>query len=350
MTASAENPYRDALKGLTLPDPVKAFFDWCIERDNIRRKREAGEPPPWTQDPVFQKGRFLNVFREDDKGSKAVLKFATPVKDSTTDLIHALFFARWCNQYSTLMALDPALLTKPDALRHALLHDVPQPWFSDVYPVVPAHWEGKEYNRLDAAIDLFPLCRSFLEQSIRQSRDNPGSILLAPVGERIKVRGHSSNAARLAPPGGAESDETPPVVPRRQRIEMRGQSQPGGNVITATNLINAQFKMTNDFPIFMAVIDLAWFKPDLISPDSPVPTGIGAAPFLDLLQKHLNCANHHETEQRMIDLQPKYWPAARRKLCPIDIEYACCECRKYYSYITGTKKFEGRNLFTPSRP
>ena len=31
----------------------------------------------------------------------------------------------------------------------------------------------------------------------------------------------------------------------------------------------------------------------------------------------------------------------------IDIEYLSCECRKYYSYVNGTKKFEGKNLFTP---
>ena len=49
----------------------------------------------------------------------------------------------------------------------------------------------------------------------------------------------------------------------------------------------------------------------------------------------------------MIELQTTYWPTARRKLQPIDIEYISCECRKYYSYVNGTKKFEGKNLFTP---
>ena len=69
------NPYQDSLAGLEIADPVRAFFDWCIEREAIRVRREAGQPSPWSQDPVFQKGRFLNVFREDDKGTKAVLRF-----------------------------------------------------------------------------------------------------------------------------------------------------------------------------------------------------------------------------------------------------------------------------------
>ena len=49
----------------------------------------------------------------------------------------------------------------------------------------------------------------------------------------------------------------------------------------------------------------------------------------------------------MIALQPRYWPEARRALNPIDIEYLSCECRKYYSYINGTKRFEGKNVFVP---
>lgn len=90
-----ENPYRDALVGLELEDPVQAFFEFCREREQIRRRREAGEPFPWTADVVLQNGRFLNVFREDDKGTKAVLQFVGSVKASVPDLIHTLFFARW---------------------------------------------------------------------------------------------------------------------------------------------------------------------------------------------------------------------------------------------------------------
>ena len=46
------------------------------------------------------------------------------------------------------------------------------------------------------------------------------------------------------------------------------------SVIKATEEINKYFRMKNDFPIFMAVIDIAWFRPGIISPNSHVPTGI----------------------------------------------------------------------------
>ena len=290
---NASNPYRDALRGLKLDDPVRAFFDWCRERESIRVKRGQGLPSPWSADPIFQHGRFLNVFREDDKGSRAILRFVGRAGKTVPKLLHALFFARWCNRHSTLDRLDPQLLRQPDRLLHFLLNEAEQPWFSEAYPVVEARWEGKTYDRLEGCVDLFPRCLRFLEDCIR-------------------------NAA--------------------------------GNVSTATRQINARFEMSNDFPIFMAVADIAWFDAALIRPDSPVPTGIGSSPFMDLLQRHLGLSSHEATMQRMIELQTVHWPEARRKFTPIYIEYLCCECRKYYSYVNGTKCFEGRNLFTYPKP
>ena len=285
------NPYCDALRGLQLDDPVQAFFDWCRERESIRVKREQGLSPPWSADPIFQRGRFLNVFREDDKGSKAIRRFVGRAGSSVTELLHALFFARWCNLHSTLDRLDPAWLNQPVRLRRFLLHEVEQPWWSEAYPVVDARWEGKTYDRLEGCVELLPRCLVFLESCVRGA---------------------------------------------------------AGHVAVATRAINARFGMSNDFPIFMAVADVAWFDPALIRPDSPVPTGIGSAPYMDILQRHLGLSSHEDTMRRMIELQAEYWPDARRAFTPIDVEYLCCECRKYYSYVNGTKRFEGRNVFEPS--
>ena len=75
-----ENPYAHSLDGLTIEDPVQSFFDYCKKREAVRVKREGGEEYPWSDDPILQKGRFLNVFREDDKVSQSIIKFAEPVK------------------------------------------------------------------------------------------------------------------------------------------------------------------------------------------------------------------------------------------------------------------------------
>ena len=289
MTKDTNNPYAAALDGLTIDDPVQSFFNFCKEREKIRLARESGNPPPWSDDEIFQKGRFLNVFREDDRGSRAILRFSKGLEDDLELLIQSLFFARWCNRQETLDKLSPENLSNPNNLVKEL--EKFKPWANETaYPVESVSWEGKDYPRLEAATELFLEIKGVITDSIKKS-------------ER--------------------------------------------NVIVATNSINSLLKMKNDFPIFMAIIDIAWFRPDIISPDSPVPTGIGAVAYLDRLQKYLNLNSHEETCDAMIGLQEEYWPEARRPLSPIDIEYLSCECRKYYSYINGTKSFEGKNVFTP---
>ena len=285
------NPYAAALDGLVLDDPVSAFFDFCREREKIRLARESGTPAPWTEDPIFQKGRFLNVFREDDRGSIAILRFAKNLEQDLPALIHALFFARWCNRQETLDKVSIKILSKPEELRKKL--ETLEPWCNvTAYPVEPVHWEGVQYSRIDAAATLFGEIKESLTDAVT----------------------------------GAQ-----------------------GDVIKATNDVNDLFRMQNDFPIFMAVIDLAWFRPDVIDPGSHVPTGIGAVAYLDRLQRHFDLDDHQQTCDRMIELQKEYWPEAKRAFQPIDIEYLSCECRKYYSYVNGTKLFEGKNLFHPKR-
>ena len=108
-----KNPYAKSLDGLKLNDPVSAFFNFCKERENIRLLRENGYAFPWTDDPIFQKGRFLNVFREDDRVSKSILSFANELKHDLPKLIQAVFFARWCNKQNTLDELSSKMILDP---------------------------------------------------------------------------------------------------------------------------------------------------------------------------------------------------------------------------------------------
>ena len=284
-----ENKYATSLDGLVIEDPVKSFFDFCKERENIRIARENGEDFPWSTDEIFQNGRFLNVFREDDRVSKSIIKFASNLNEYPSKLVNAVFFARWCNRQEVLDIFTPDDLDNSENLKNKLENI--DPWCNETaYPVEPVTWEDKQYSRIDAATQLF-----------YEIKDSLLDIL------------ESSNKS----------------------------------VITATNNINEEFQMQNDFPIFMAVIDIAWFRPDIIPIESEVPTGIGAVAYLDRLQNHLGLSSHQEVGEKMIELQKTYWPEAKRGFNPIDIEYLACECRKYYSYINGTKVFEGKNKFIP---
>ena len=284
-----ENKYASALDGLEIEDPVESFFDFCKERENIRISRENGEDFPWSKDEIFQNGRFLNVFREDDRVSKSIIKFLGNLNEEPSKLINAVFFARWCNRQEFLDTLTPDDLNNPENLKNKL--ESIDPWCNETaYPVEPVTWKGKQYSRIDAATILF-----------------------------YEIQGSLLNILKSS----------------------------NKSVITATNNINKEFQMQNDFPIFMAVIDIAWFRPDIIPIESEVPTGIGAVAYLDRLQNHLGLSSHQEVGEKMIELQETYWPEAKRGFNPIDIEYLACECRKYYSYINGTKVFEGKNKFIP---
>ncbi len=284
------NPYKTALDGLLIEDPVKSFFDFCKERESIRKKRELGQSPPWSSDPIFQKGRFLNVFREHDRGSVSIIRFARNLKDELPKLIHALFFCRWVNRQQTIDMLTSSDLSKFEELVKKL--NALQVWCNKTaYPVESIQWEGKTYQRFEAASELFYNIQAQLTKIIISS-------------ERC--------------------------------------------VVKATKNVNEKFKMKNDFPIFMAIMDIAWFRPDIINPGSNVPTGIGAVAYLNRLQNHLGLSNHKETFDRMIALQNSYWPEAERIFYPIDIEYISCECRKYFSYVNGTKSFKDKNLFIPN--
>ena len=283
------NPYKSALDGLKLNNPVRAFFDFCIEREKIRSKRESGLPAPWSEDIIFQKGRFLNVFREDDRGSKSIIQFINQIESDFSFLVQAVFFARWCNRQETLDKLNPEILKDPDEL-FKFLKKI-NPWCNETaYPVEPIIWLNMKYSRLDAATKIFHLAKKKLA----------GIII-------------SSN----------------------------------GSVVDAVDGINNIFKMKNDFPIFMAVMDIAWFRPDIIKPYSNVPVGIGAVAYIDRLKSFLGKETDEEIFQHMVNVQKKYWAKAKRQFFPIDIEYLCCECRKYYSYVNGTKQFEGKNIFLP---
>jgi hypothetical protein len=49
------------------PEAVERFFGWIDNRHDIYRKRAAGQPPPWTTDPILQRYKFTNPFRENDR-------------------------------------------------------------------------------------------------------------------------------------------------------------------------------------------------------------------------------------------------------------------------------------------
>ena len=81
------------------------LISWMRERQRIYRRRESGQDPPWSKDPVFQSQRFCNVFRELDKVTCWVrAEWRDPYTDHP-NLPFAMAMARSINLPETLEEL-----------------------------------------------------------------------------------------------------------------------------------------------------------------------------------------------------------------------------------------------------
>ncbi len=85
-----------------LRDRLDLYFYWIHERETIRMNKEVEQkPPPWTDDPILQKFKFCQVFREDDRTTRW---FRTHIRDPYQDdpeVLMATVIFRWFNYIET---------------------------------------------------------------------------------------------------------------------------------------------------------------------------------------------------------------------------------------------------------
>lgn len=92
---------------------ASALIRFIEERERIRVKKEAGEPWPWTADPVLQTYRFCNVRRNDDRETRLIhANWLHPLSDHE-DVWFAMVVARLVNWWPTLAELGPPLPWNP---------------------------------------------------------------------------------------------------------------------------------------------------------------------------------------------------------------------------------------------
>jgi hypothetical protein len=97
--------------GFDVTDPRGRLVAWAIEREAIRLRKEAGQKPPLTTEPILAAGRFCNVYREYDRGSRWVADNIVQPHRDDPDLWFAIVAARCINE--------------PDAIAEALLYLLP---------------------------------------------------------------------------------------------------------------------------------------------------------------------------------------------------------------------------------
>ncbi len=57
---------------------IETYLSFCRERHKIWLKRQAGDPGPWTDDPILATRKFTNVFRILDPGTQFVVQELLP--------------------------------------------------------------------------------------------------------------------------------------------------------------------------------------------------------------------------------------------------------------------------------
>lgn len=89
---------------------VDAFFAYARERHAIYLRRAAGQPAPWTQDPVLQNQRFCNVYRELDRTTAWFRRHVRDPLRARPEVLLATVVFRWFNRIST----GEAIFCQPD--------------------------------------------------------------------------------------------------------------------------------------------------------------------------------------------------------------------------------------------
>jgi hypothetical protein len=78
---------------------------WIEEREAIRRRREAGQPRPWTSDPILHEWNFCNVRREQDRVTRWIVdNWRMPHADDP-ELWFVMAVARLTNWPETMEAV-----------------------------------------------------------------------------------------------------------------------------------------------------------------------------------------------------------------------------------------------------
>ena len=86
-------------------------FVWFIEeRELVRRRKEHGETPPWTKDPILAAYRFCNVRREDDKVTRWIRQNWTAKYGKDPDHWFVMVIARLFNKPATLALFQPLVV------------------------------------------------------------------------------------------------------------------------------------------------------------------------------------------------------------------------------------------------
>jgi thymidylate kinase len=113
LPASHEPDSRNTLLHFTRRSPPKAtivfdtYWRFAAERQSVFFRRLAGEPAPWTTDPVLKEYKFTNVYRASDRTSQYLIKRVIyRGEQSAEELFFRILLFKLFNKISTWEMLE----------------------------------------------------------------------------------------------------------------------------------------------------------------------------------------------------------------------------------------------------
>lgn len=138
------------------------FFDFIYKRQLIWYKRFVlKENSPWTRDPILQKYKILNVYRELDKGTIYIIDKLKNVKDRKAILLNVVFY-RFFNKFNLYENLGMEIfsnfnsdLIKLLKTKFEQLKKQNKPIFNDAYLIAGKKGEEKYISVLDSLSEFW---------------------------------------------------------------------------------------------------------------------------------------------------------------------------------------------------
>lgn len=141
---------------------AEQFFATARERYRIKLKRDAGEPYPWSSDPIFNEWRFTNVHREHDRTTiwlrEHIREPLTAKQAPKLKIVESTIIFRWFNRVTTAEHILDLLLGQWDT-------EEARRRLRDVKPLVTGAYMIKSRDgmkKLDGILETFDEAREQL--------------------------------------------------------------------------------------------------------------------------------------------------------------------------------------------
>ena len=134
---------------------VSELLHWVKERESVRIKKEAGEPKPWTTDPIIRDYKFCNVRRNDDRVSRWIHDHWLHPYANHPSITFAMCVARIFNWPETLELIEDLVFHEtwqPEEMRKRIkeYRDQGNKVFTGAYTVSTC---GLAMDKVDYVID-----------------------------------------------------------------------------------------------------------------------------------------------------------------------------------------------------